>query len=255
MRKVQRLAISLTCLLPLTAQAIVNIENMRDKQSNKGLNGAVNASISGASGNTDKTVASLGGRLVWQQKKASTLLITRISYGENSGIRDTNKSFLHLRHIVEKNDQYAQESFTQIEQNEFSRLDFRGLIGAGLRKNLKQSDSGYLAAGLGAFYSSETLSPRSGLTDDGTEKLSRLNSYLAFNYQLSPQTSISSTTYYQPAFKEVKDFRLLEQASLKVKLSDVLHLKITLDIAHDNQPPQAVEKTDTSYRTGIEYNF
>jgi len=255
MRTAHWLAISLISLTPITAQAIVNIEGMRNQQTEQGLNGAINVAVSGASGNTDKTIATLGGRLLWQEKKASTLLITRLSYGESSGSRDTNKSFLHLRHITEKDDKYALEGFTQIEQNEFSRLDFRGLIGGGLRINLKQSDSGYLAAGLGAFYSSETLSERSSLTDDGIERLSRLNSYLAFNYQLNPQTSISSTTYYQPAFKEVKDFRLLEQASLKIKLSDVLHLKITLDIAHDNQPPQAVEKTDTSYRTGIEYNF
>ena len=48
---------------------------------------------------------------------------------------------------------------------------------------------------------------------------------------------------------------VLEQASLHVNLTRRLDLKISLDMAHDNRPPQLIEKTDTTYRTGIEYQF
>jgi len=66
---------------------------------------------------------------------------------------------------------------------------------------------------------------------------------------------VLSTTYYQPAVDDFGDYRLLEDAALSVKMTDSLSLKVSLNLAHDSQPPQDVKKTDTTYSTGIEYSF
>jgi len=72
---------------------------------------------------------------------------------------------------------------------------------------------------------------------------------------MNDHVRIQSTTYYQPSFSDVDDFRGIEQATLLVKLADRLDLKLQVDAAYDSRPPQLVERGDLVYRTGIEYRF
>jgi len=246
---------ALTLWLPATAQAIVNIEGQRNISQQEGLSGSLNLSVSGASGNTDNIVISSGGRLNWQRSQSVTFLIARYNYGENNQTRNINQTFTHLRHIMTINPDRAIEGFLQAERNEFTRMSLRALAGAGLRLTVHNSIRGQAFLGLGAFASAETLEERSGLTDSGTERLFRANTYLALDYAINKQVSISSTSYYQPAMDNHRDYRLLEQAALKVSISNSLALKLALDIAHDSLPPQAIDKTDISYHSGIEYTF
>ena len=54
---------------------------------------------------------------------------------------------------------------------------------------------------------------------------------------------------------DFSDFRLLEDATLSVKMTDTLSLNLSLNLAHDSKPPQSVKNTDTTYSTGVEYSF
>ena len=112
-----------------------------------------------------------------------------------------------------------------------------------------------LHLGLGGFFSRETLEKRAGLTDAGSENIWRVNSYLNYVQQLNHSVRVLSTTYYQPAVDDFSDYRLLEEATLSVTMTDTLSLNLSLNLSHDSKPPQSVKKTDTTYSTGIEYSF
>jgi len=241
--------------LPPAAQAIVNIEGMRGSGKEPGISGSLSLSVSSKSGNSDTMDASADGRVNWRRQDSLTFLVASLSYGKSDQVRDTNKAFSHLRHIIEHSKHLAYEGFVQAERNEFTRLSLRTLAGAGVRLTLHGNDSGQTHLGLGAFRSAETLDEDPVLTDGGTEKLWRANIYLAVNYAINEQLRVGSTTYYQPATDEQADYRLLEQAALKLAISDRLALKLSLNIARDNRPPQTVKKTDSSYSTGLEYTF
>ena len=109
--------------------------------------------------------------------------------------------------------------------------------------------------GLGGFYSHEELEVQTGLTDEEIQKNWRANLYLSYKHQLAEHVQVMSTTYYQPKIGNASDFRLSEQAALSVDLSKRMRLVLSLDIAHDSEPPQSVEKTDTSYNTRFEIKF
>lgn len=256
-----RIGAHLLLLLPLTCHAIVNVEGMRKQHSEPGLSGNMELAATGSEGNSDKSNLFAAARLQWQRNDSTTLVIANRSYGESNQVRDTNKSFLHARHIVANTADRALEGFVQLETNEFSRLDLRSLAGGGVRWALLQgpdsnaTDKVLATLGIGAFYSIETLAEQTGLTDDGTETLWRMNSYFALDYKINAYTRFVSTTYYQPAISDSADYRALEQASLSVQIVDSLNLKVSLDIAHDSQPPQGVKRTDTSYKTGLVYEF
>ncbi len=238
------------------AHAIVNIEALNTGEPLPGYSGTVDVSANGQSGNTDKLAINAGARLQWHGGAITNFAIFRYNYGESGGMQDTNKLFSHARHIHQVTDVTAYEGFIQAERNTFARLSFRGLIGGGARFTLVETPHiKKVHLGLGGFFSRETLEKRAGLTDAGSDNTWRVNTYLNYVQQLNGSVRVLSTTYYQPAVDDFGDFRLLEDAALSVKMTDSLSLNVSLDLAHDSQPPQDVKKTDTTYSTGIEYSF
>ncbi|ALP52519.1 hypothetical protein Tel_04805 [Candidatus Tenderia electrophaga] len=247
---------ALACLWAGQACAIVNVENMRIGAPEPGVSGNIDLSISGDSGNTDTAEAGLDSRLQYHRRQVTDFVILSYDYGETNDRRNTNSTLLHARHVVQYRPRRAWEAYAQAEQDEFTRLSFRGLVGAGMRFTLvERGDRLGLYFGAGAYYTRETLEQRPGLTDDGTDEYSRASFYLSYKHKLNAQVSVMSTTYYQPRLDDGEDFRALEQASLAVKMNDHLSVKLSLDIRHDSRPPQAVEKTDVSYFTGLSYAF
>jgi hypothetical protein len=232
------------------AFAIINVESMRVQKKSDGFSGELQLDSDLASGNTNSQHVSFGNRLQWDYGNKTNFIITSYSYGESSGVRDTNKGFIHLRHVEHMNQKWAWESFGQMEQNEFTRLAYRGLIGGGVRRTLKQDDdkSG-LYLGLGGFYSTERLD------DNSITNLVRANIYFVIKHTLNDTNRFMSTTYYQPTIDNPDDFRALEQFTYAISITKKLDLQLSLDIAHDSQPPSGVEPTDTSFHTGIKYNF
>lgn len=241
-----------SCLLifPSNTYAIVNIENIRVQKSEDGFSGQLDIDASLQSGNTNNTRIGIGNRLQWIRGNKTNFLVLNYDYGERSGTRDINKSFLHGRHIVQRNENWAWEGFGQLEQNEFTRLSFRALAGAGVRRTLiEKADKTAIYSGLGGFYSTEQLD------DSSTTDLIRANIYFVVKHAFNQNTHFIGTAYYQPAVSNLDDFRALGQAAINVAISKKLDLKLSLDIAHDSQPPTGVKSTDTSFRTGIEYRF
>lgn len=238
------------------AHAIVNIESLRVGEPTRGYSGSLDVSVSGQSGNTDKFGADAGGRLQWHGGAVTNFAILRYAYAQTSGVEDTNKLFFHARHIHRITEKTAYEGFVQAERNKFTRLSFRGLIGGGLRFTLvKRPGVKSLHLGLGGFYTRETLESAAGVTDNGSQNYWRINTYVNYLHHLNDQVSILTTTYYQPAVDDFGDFRLLEEATLRVKMNHSLSLDVSLNVAHDSKPPQKVKRTDTIYSTGIEYSF
>ena len=176
------------------------------------------------------------------------------SYGKSNGVKSSDKSFVHLRHIQQFHPTTAWEAYLQAEKDQFARLEYRGLAGGGLRFNLYQQENrGAIYLGLGAYYSEERIDD--AYADAGTERLWRGSSYLLLKYQATPNTVLMSTTYYQPAMGDSADYRALEQAAMKVKLNDQLSLVLSADYRYDSQPPIGVEKENSTVKTSFSLEF
>lgn len=240
-----------------TAIAIVNIENMRVDSESKtqGFESMLALDISGKNGNTQKVKAGLGARGQWYKEKGTQFIVLNYEYGESSEIKDTDKTFLHYRNIRYQNKELAWEVFSQIENNKFTRLSLRGLLGAGIRWQILKNSEQISYLGLGAFRSKEKLEEQAPATDYGVTYNNRINLYLVYKYTISDNSRFVNTLYYQPDISDTKDYRLLEQFGLQVDINGNLSFKVSLDMAHDNRPPQLINKTDTSYNTGFEYRF
>jgi len=249
-------AILLFSLGTLPAHAVVSLEGLHLEKPAEGFEGEFDLSAGGASGNTDKSDLSAGTRLQWHTGIHTSFLVMSYAYGQSNDVRDTNRLFLHARHILQTRDPLAWELFLQGERNEFGRIAFRRLAGGGGRFTLlerRERSAAFLGAG--AFYERETVTDKLGTTDTGTESTWRGNLYLVLKYHFNENVRLVSSTYYQPSFDDASDFRALENAALEVSMTDKLGLRVGIEARHDNRPPQTTEETDVTYRTGINYKF
>ena len=221
----------------------------------QGLSGDVELLFSGTSGNSDTTTTSLEAQANWVENQSINLLLLGYKYGKANGVQNTDNAFGHYRHIHNINKTLDWEAFAQLEKNEFTRLSYRGLIGGGLRFVVGKSAShnGYI--GVGGFYSREKIQYRTGLTDDGNLNQTRANIYFLSRYKSTSTVNWSNAIYYQPRINEISDYRALLQSKLDFKINHVLSFRVSLDIAHDSEPSQSIEKTDTSYNTGLKWHF
>jgi len=51
------------------------------------------------------------------------------------------------------------------------------------------------------------------------------------------------------------DFRALLDSKLDFTIHENMSFRLTLDVEHDSEPSQTVERTDIRYMTGIKYHF
>lgn len=246
----------LLILLAGRAEAILSMEGLHLGVRQDGFSGEVDLAASGASGNTERSDIAAGTRLEWHRERHTDLLVASHAYGRAAGVTNTDKSFLHLRHIYQRVPDRAWEGFVQAERDEFARLSYRGLIGGGARFTLiERTDERAAFFGLGAMYVRERLTEVAGLTDHGTETLWRGNLYFVIKYRVREGIALVNSTYYQPALSEPSDYRLLDTAELKIDLTGQLALKLSIGIVHDSRPPQSVRGTDVTYRTGLSWSF
>ncbi len=237
---------------PTTALAIINAEDLDLSLDTDGVAGKLEASLSGSSGNSNKLRGQTSGRVIWRHAQHLDMLVGSFSYGKSRGVRDTNKSFAHLRHRYAWNHTWGLEGFLQAQQDEFARLKLRLLLGGGLRWSY-QHQAWEWHIGLGSFYERETL--LAVVNIPAVSHVWRGNTYLALRYAFNKRVRFQDTLYYQPVWRDTPDYRLLNDTALHVALTDHLDLKFVLEIAQDSRPPTGVKNADVNYKTGLSFRF
>jgi putative salt-induced outer membrane protein YdiY len=233
------------------AYAIVNIEQVKLDSNKESFSGELNISFSGASGVSDKSAVSLSSRMQWDDTSTQFVIIKR-DFEESSGVKSTDKSFMHYRYIRDAQAQFSWEAFTQIENDKFKLLKLRTLVGGGSRILIhKDEDTSLARIGLGAFSSREEYDD----TASTIEEVVRANIYFTYHYRFTKGLRFNTTTYYQPDINDTEDYRALEQLSFEFDISKGLTYFVKLDSSYDNKPVQTISKHDTTYTSGIKFSF
>ncbi|MDQ6974815.1 MAG: DUF481 domain-containing protein [Mariprofundaceae bacterium] len=236
---------------PMQASAVINAEDSLLHMNQEGLAGNLGLSINGNSGNSAKSNADIDSKLIWRHGVHTDMLMASFNQGQSRGKRNINKSYIHIRHRYALDQSWDIEVFGQAQKNEFSLLQLRTLVGAGMRWSLQKENRWALHLGLGSFYEREQLK----ITHAPITTLWRMNSYLSLHYILNEKIQFRNTLYYQPAWKDTADIRLLDDATCNIVITDRMNLKLSLQVSHDSRPPIGVLATDTYYKTGLEIHF
>ena len=250
-----RLALFIFSVYMSQVCAIVNMDDLHFKSHHDGMSGSIYFQASSSSGNTRSGDVSFNNQLQWNSQAYINLLVLGYEYGETNDTRNLNKSFIHGRHVRHFSDNLDYEFYAQAEENEFTRLKYRGLLGAGLRLPFADTDNHLAYLGVGAFREVERITPQTGSSQEEIERTGRWNIYLMSRYKLADRIRFSNTLYWQPRMTDSGDRRALFVSVLEFKTTRQFSVQFSLESAYDSQPPIGVEKTDTRLKTGITYSF
>jgi len=221
--------------------------------SKAGFHGSSELSLETKRGNTDKENYKGALRLIYDNN-ASFVTWAEVSaeYGESNNIEDTNKAYIHARHIQAITPQMLRaEFFLQTQEDKFRLINYRRLAGAGIRAKLPQlslNSQGYF--GVGAFY--ETINY---LSLDPQEKNIRLNSYIAYGLELENGATLSYTFYFQPLYNNFSDAVSTHSLALKLNVYKELFLQFKLSYDADTKAPKDVGQYDFTQNTSFIFNF
>ena len=63
------------------------------------------------------------------------------------------------------------------------------------------------------------------------------------------------TIYYQPRIDEFKDYRVLADLGINIKLSESLRVVESLSVMYDSEPPEGVQNTDLKSMSSLRLVF
>lgn len=240
--------------------AQINTEVLRMEFSNDGIYHRFNFDLGITKGNTDYTTIRPGYRIDWLNGKYHIFGVLNYAYAEDAERKRENRGFVHLRSIYELFEFLSAEAFLQKEFNEFILLNDRNLLGITARleiiKEKLQIDSVdkfeiYAYLGVGAMIENEELN-----TKPAKEyTVGRVSTYFSFGINLPSSVLIKSITFYQPKFSNDKDFRLLNESSLNIKINKNITFRTSLRLRYDSQPPEKIKPRDLNLLNGIQIEF
>ncbi len=230
---------------------IVNVESLRKQTDTTGFAGGIE--FNGTFLDNDKVIYTLQVLPHVQYKWDRDLLLVVGDYKltKSDDVAFEDAAFLHFRHNHEFTDLFRWESFTQIQHNKVTKLDYRILLGTGPRLKLIGQEKFRMYLGIIPMYQYERIQDEEGTIEDNF----RLSNYLSFTFLLSEQALLYSTSYFQPVWNTWKDYRFYNEQKLEVKLIGNLHLTVSSVYTWDNQPPEGAPPRTLQIKTGLLYSF
>jgi hypothetical protein len=237
------------------SNAQVNVERLRTDLQRRPFFANVNGSFTGRTGNVDNMLAGAGlfaGSLVGRHL---FFLRAEGNYGRFEGTTTVAKSFAHGRYNLEIDPRWFVELFTQAQQDRFQRLKLRDLYGAGLRFAVLGFEDVELHLGAAYMLEYESIDVAPAALDRTTSWAHRLSTYLALAIRLDEGLTFTSTTYLQPRFDALSNYRVLDESSFEATLGKRLTAKLSMVVRYDSNPPTKVKSTDVEIQNSLGATF
>jgi hypothetical protein len=226
----------------------VNIENRRIYDDTAGWSGSLDAGFS-VTKNSENILYSgnFRPRVQYKNRKNIVLLISDLTYTASNKTTYANSGMTHLRYARRiKNSAWKWEFYTQVQYNQMLNQRLRYLIGSGPRWKFYDKNDIRFFIGTSGFWEYEEL------TQDGVINSNvRWSSYLSWFIKTKSGFSFSATTYYQPRFDKIKDFRFSGQYWISQKITKYFDWKFEFNLFYDSYPPSNVQRTVFSSMTGF----
>ena len=162
-----------------------------------------------------------------------------------------NKGFGHLRMTKMISSKLFFEVFTQFGFNDFLLMKNRKLAGSGLRYKMGSNDRMNTFLGIGLMQENEIYD----LVNEPEKKLLRSTNYLRWNINITENTELNNTVYYQFSSSDINDYRLLYDGSIDFSVDENLSFFIELNYRYDNDPHGDMVKSYIQLNNGIEFTF
>ena len=254
------LALLLLAILPLAlataaAGAQVNVEALRRDDPPLGRSGSIGGDLTVRTGNVDFVQIGLDARLYDVTASATRLVAVDGGLGFLRRDRFASSGLFHYRSTYRPIRGISPEWYGQLNYDRPQLLSFRAVAGAGGRISLTRGEWGQFGAGSALMFEHERLAlPDTAAHPRHTTTL-RWSNFLTLRMVPTDDLVITSTTYFQPEFRNPADSRALENLRIATSVTETLSLTVSFDLRYDSRPPDDIARLDTSLRTGLTYTY
>lgn len=230
---------------------IVNIESKRMQTDTIGWSGSLGTTFSFTK--NVQEVLNLNANAHVQYKTENSLYLFLADYNLLKGDQQelANNMFYHLRYNRRVNNWLRWEVFNQWQQNAVTGIRLRTLFGTGPRFKIHSSERFRLYAATAAMYEYEEEQMKPAVFHRDL----RSSSYLSFSYTPNPVFEIVSTSFYQPLFNQLNDYRIMNQIALNIKLTRRLLVTTSWDYLYDAFPAGNNPGSNFTLTNGFTYTF
>ncbi len=236
--------------LTASAQLIVNVENSRIQSDTTGWKGDFGTSF-GITQNVQQIISvNATAHLQYKAKKDMYLFLANYNFLRGNNQELTNNMFYHLRYNRQLTPVLRWEAFTQWQQNNITNIDLRSLVGTGPRFKVHESKRVRLYAAALAMYEYEKDKNPKQIHRD-----MRSDNYVTVTYKPNQIFDLTSTTFYQPLFRQFSDFRILNQITFNIKATKHVSVSINWDYSYDAFPSVGTPQVNYTLTNGFSYTF
>ena len=183
-------------------------------------------------------------------EKDHVFLISDYRRKGQSHILSVNKGFAHLRWQRPLVSELHSEAFIQRGFNDFVNLLRRDLIGVGCRISfLNDIYPGLFFVGIGVMNEVEEYK------ELGPKEIFRSTNYITGHFQFGKTITSRMTAYYQVAFTDVSDYRLMMDGEISFLLTSNLSYKVLLLCRYNSEVPTGIESLDYSLNQSMAVQF
>ena len=162
----------------------------------------------------------------------------------------SNNMFYHFRYNRKLTKVVRWEAFTQWQQNIVTNIELRALVGTGPRLKLYDEKKLKLYLGVLAMYEYEK-----DRKPPEIHRNIRSDNYLSLTFLPSPTFSITNTTFYQPLFRKLIDYRVLNELHMEIRATKHFSVITNLSYLFDSFPAEGTPKVNFMVSNGFSYNF
>lgn len=194
--------------------------------------------------------------IVFQSKSKSykdiLLFLANYEFSNSNKLKLSNSAFIHVRYNRKLTKLIRWEIYNQLQYNQLLNLYSRYIAGTGLRMKISNHKSFKSYIGLSSFYEyEETLEEKRTYKNDF-----RMSNYLVLSYKfLKEKGELTSTTYFQPLYSDLKDFRITNQSQIVLNFTKNISFTTTINYFFDRIPPVGIDKETFSFENGLRLTF
>lgn len=228
---------------------VINIESRRFLHDTDGWVGKVEANFSAVQNIQQVITLGVNVHVQYQKKRHRFLEISDLAFVK-AGEKDfVNSGFQHFRYNYKINTYITGEAFVQAQYNKALLLDERYLAGAGPRFKLWKRE--HFRCYLATLYMYE----HEWQDNYKMERFNnRLSAYLTFSI-FYKKFDLTSTTFYQPNLGYINDYRIANDTSFEIVLTNKFNFKTGLVLLYDTRQPPGVPDLTYTFRNGVSYKF
>jgi Protein of unknown function, DUF481 len=238
-----------------STQAQVNTDTLRGDLKDDGLDGSIGGKMTGRTGNVESMAAGGSAHIQGLYRKHWGLLYTSADFERYDHETLVEQTFAFANYGYQWFPRVMPEAYVQAQSDKFRLLRFRFVTGAGPRFGLILEPSFSLYAATAYMYEYESRNVPPGGPDERITHAHRSDNTLSIVVRLDPRTRMMFVTYWQPRFDRIRDYHLLQDASLAYTFAGNLEASIVFSWLHDNEPPATLEKNDVEINNVLRWKF